>query len=1026
MRYALLGSLKVWDDTGAEISVPAGKQCSVLAALLLRPGQVVGFDALVAVLWGDRPPASARSGLATYVSRLRTALGAGAGVGAAGAASRVRYEGRGYLFAPEPSDEIDYVRAAELEGRARAAAEEGRWAAVGEAAAQALALWHGEALADLESDVLRAEFLPYLEELRIRLETLQIDAHLAQGEFDAILPTLRALSGSHPLNEPFHERNFLALYGAGRHADAQEWYRRVRTRLREELGTEPSPLLRRFYNQTLRGVDAGDLIAELLAPRRPFRVVDSSSEGGAPATFGAAAASGTPAASGASAGSSGPAGSANPANPPVPAGTPASGASEAAPPPPVPSLSDSGQFSMLPPLGHQLPPAPRRFVGRTAELTAITEAMAGNHPPDLAGLTLLVGMAGIGKTALALTWAHQAAATFPDGRLYVDLKGFAERGAPMAADEAVRVLLDCLGVPDHLLPATADGRLALYRAVISEKRALIVLDNVRHADQVRPLLPPSGPAQLLATSRNALASLVTIDFARTVSLQPLSASESRDLLNLRLGPERTSGREQAVAAIAEHCAHLPLALVVAAGRACVQPDIPLEDLAEQLGAVGGGLGALDGGDAAVSVRTVLSWSYRQLTPCAARLYRLLALHPGPDIPVTAAASLLGVSPVETHAALVELVAMNMSSVDGRGRYRRHSLLEAFAAERLAAEEDEEARAEAFRRLVDHYLHTVVQVNMLHATTGLPTPEDLAPAPPGTLVSVIEDSAGGIAWFDAEEEVLAALLLDLAAAGLDVEVWQLACARSIGMARNARWEEDIAAARLALSATRRLGDRVAEAHVHRIFGRDLPRIGDPEGGMHHLDRALELYDEAGHAAGAAETKRTMANVRFLQGDVAATLPLLRDFLDHVEATGELHAQAQGLNSLGWSYAHLGRLAEALACCRRALHLKLATGRHEHIGVLWDSLGYIHHRLGDLEESVSCYRRAIEACVAEGDDNQKALAAMRLGDVLNDLGDSTAAGASWHEALDAFEDLRRPEADLVRQRLGSIPRQRAGSA
>ncbi|NUP53473.1 MAG: hypothetical protein HOW97_40055 [Catenulispora sp.] len=1007
MRYALLGSLKVWDDTGAEISVPAGKQCSVLAALLLRPGQVVGFDTLVAALWGDRPPASARSGLATYVSRLRTVLGGGA--------ARVRYEGRGYLFAPEPGDEIDHVRAAELESQARVAAEEARWAEAGEAAARALQMWRGEALADLESDGIRGEFLPYLEELRIRLEMLRIDAHLARGEFDAILPTLRALSGSHPLNEPFHERNFLALYGAGRHADAQEWYRQVRIRLREELGTEPSPLLRRFYNQTLRGVDAGDLIGELLTPRRPFRLVDSvSEEGSASSPAPSPSASSSPATFGASTVSNASAAA---------AGTGADGSTQTALPS---SISDSGLWSVLPTLEHQLPPAPRRFVGRSAELAALTEAMTGNHPPELSGLTLLVGMAGIGKTALALTWAHRATAEFPDGRLYLDLKGFAERGAPMAADEAVRTLLDCLGVPDHLLPATADGRIALYRAVISDKRALIILDNVRHADQVRPLLPPAGPAQLLATSRNALASLVTIDLARTVALQPLPASESRELLNLRLGPERTSGREEAVAAIAEHCAHLPLALVVAAGRAWVRPEVPLEDLAEQLGAVDGGLGALDGGDAAVSVRTVLSWSYRQLSTCAARLYRLLALHPGADIAVVAAASLAGLPPVEAHAALVELVAMNMASVDGRGRYRRHSLLEAFAAERLAAEEDETARGQAYRRMVDHYLRTVVHVNMIHATTGLPTPEDLAPAPPGALAVVVEDSADGIAWFDSEREVLAALLLDLAAAGMDAEVWQLACARSIGMARNARWEEDIAAARLALSATRRLGDRVAEAHVHRMFGRDLPRIGDPEGGMQHLDRALELYREAGHAAGAAETKRTMANVRFLQGEVAETLPLLRDFLDHVEATGELHAQAQGLNSLGWSYAHLGRLAEALACCRRALHLKLATGRHEHIGVLWDSLGYIHHRMGDLEESVSCYRRAVDACVAEGDDNQMALAAMRLGDVLNDLGDTTAARVSWGEALSAFEELRRPEAELVRQRLGAIPRQRAGSA
>ncbi|OLE20982.1 MAG: hypothetical protein AUG49_23065 [Catenulispora sp. 13_1_20CM_3_70_7] len=970
MRYALLGSLRVWDDAGAEIPVPAGKQSSVLAALLLRPGQVVGFDTLVAALWGDRPPASARSGLATYVSRLRTALGAGP-------ASRVRYEGRGYLFAPEPGDEIDHVRAVELEGRARSAAEEGRWADAGSAAAEALGMWRGEPLADLESDGLREEFLPYLAELRLRLEQLRIDADLACGEFVAILPALRALSGSHPLNEPFHERHFLALYGAGRHADAQEWYRQVRRRLREELGTEPSPLLRRFYNQTLRGVGVEALVAELLGPRRLPRATDGAVSS-APVSV------------------------------------------------PISTESDTGEPQTLPPLAHQLPPEPRRFVGRAAELARLSEAMADNHPPELPGLTLLVGMAGIGKTALALTWAHRSAAAFPDGRLYVDLMGFAERGAPLSADDAVRILLDCLGILDHQLPATAAGRVALYRSVIADKQVLIVLDNVRHADQVRPLLPPSGPAQILATSRNALASLVTIDLARTVTLQPLSALESRELLSVRLGSERTQGREDAVAAIAEHCAHLPLALVVAAGRAWVRPDVPLEDLAAQLGAVGGSLGALDGGDAAVSVRTVLSWSYAQLSTGAARLYRLLALHPGPDVSVPAAASLAALSPVEAHETLVELVSMNMASVDSRGRYRRHSLLEAFAAERLAAQESDQEREAAYRRLVDYYLRTVVIVNMLHATTGLPTPDDLLPAPPGALSEAIDDSHSGIVWFDAEREVLGALLADLAAAGRDAEVWQLTCARSIGMARNARWEEDIAAARVALEAARRLGDPVAEAHVHRVFGRALPRIGDPEGGMHHLDLALELYQAAGHAAGTAETKRTMANVRFLQGDVEATLPLLRDFLDHVEATGAQHAQAMGLNSLAWSYAHLDRLPEALACCRKALHLKLATGRHEAIGLFWDSLGYIHHRLGEYAESVSCYRRAIDACLSEGDDNQVALAAMRLGDVLCDAGDHSAARVSWHEALSAFEELRRPEAELVRQRLAGVPRQRSSSA
>jgi tetratricopeptide (TPR) repeat protein len=633
-------------------------------------------------------------------------------------------------------------------------------------------------------------------------------------------------------------------------------------------------------------------------------------------------------------------------------------------------------------------------------------------------------MAGVGKSMLALTWAHRSAAAYPDGRIYLDLKGFAEPGTPLTAEETVRILLDCFGIPEHQMPATAAGRVALYRAVLADKRVLIVLDNVGHPDQVRPLLPPAGPAQLLVTSRNALASLVTIDFARTLTLEPLSARESRDLLNLRLGPERTAGHEEAVAAIAEHCAHLPLALVVAAGRAWVRPDIPLEELAAQLGEMGSALGALDGGDAAINVRTVLSWSYRQLSPEAARVYRLLALHPGPDVSVPAAASLAALPVPVAQTTLTELVSMNMATVDADGRYRRHGLLEAFAAERLAAEEDRAGRDAAFRRLVDHYLRAAVTANMFGSTAPLPSVEELPPPMPDTVVVPITDTAGAVAWFDGEREVLSALVPAVAAAGLDVELWQLACALSAGLTRVGRLQEDVANARLALAAAQRLGDPVAEAHVHRMFGRDLPRSGDPENGLRHLEAALDLYVAAGHQKGVAETKRTVANIRVVQGDLAAAVPLLHEYLAHAEAADDPHGQAMGLNALGWSYAHLGRLHEALACCRKALKLKLASGRMDHIGIMWDSLALVHHRLGDLDEAQTCYQRAIDACLAEGDTTQAALCSMRLGDALHDRGDHGTARASWREALAVLEAARRPEAALVRERLGAIPRQRSG--
>ena len=754
MRYAILGSLKVQDDTGAEIKVSPGHQRSVLAALLLNPGQVVAAEALIDMLWDENPSTTARAGLATYVGRLRSALGPRVG-------PRIRHEGRGYLFEPFPGDEIDYLRAAALADQARSAAEDGRWAAAEEAATAGSDMWRGEALADVVSEPLRRQYLPYLSELRLKLARLRIDAALARGEFDTILPMVRTLTSNHPLNEPFHERYFLALHGAGRHADAQEWYRQVRLRLREELGTSPSPLLQRFSSRALQGVGINELVGELLGlrPTPAFAAPADAAPPESPAPVAALASASvrtlTPA----------PVRTLAPARTPMlaPTRTPTP-----TPEPPRPTPEPERSTS----LADQLPPPPRRFVGREAELARVSAAMCDNHPPEQPGLTLLVGMAGVGKSALALTWAHRAAADFPDGRIYLDLKGFADSGCAMDTDDAVRVLLDCLGSGGQALPLTPDGRLALFRSIVAEKRVLIVLDNVRHADQVRPLLPPAGPARILVTSRSALSSLITIDFARSVDLQPLTARESRELLYLRMGPERYAGHEDAVDAIAERCHHLPLALVVAAGRAWVRPDMSLEDLAAQLGESEGPLGALDGGDPAIDVRTVLSWSYRHLSPQAARLYRLLALLPGPSATVPAAASLAAVPAAEAHATLVELVSMNMATEDEQGRYHRHSLLEAFAAERLAAEEDEGERDAARRRVSDFYLHTMAEAHRhLHTMPTMPIPP-VPPIPPairlgapapGALVVSFRDAAEAEAWLDREREALAAVVADRVAA-----------------------------------------------------------------------------------------------------------------------------------------------------------------------------------------------------------------------------------------------------------------------
>jgi DNA-binding SARP family transcriptional activator/tetratricopeptide (TPR) repeat protein len=973
------------------VRVSAGKQSTVVAALLLRANQIVPAESLSTALWGDAAPPSALASLATYVARLRQALGPEL-------AARIQTVSRGYRLELDPQDEADHLLAAQLELRARALVAEGNWADADEAAAAGLGLWRGDALQDIDSVELCDQFGPYLEDLRMRLEELRIDARLALGDLAYCLPVLRTLTERHPLRDPLYEKEFAALYGAGRRADAQALFRRVRVLLRDELGVEPSRTLRAMHELSLREAPAEELLALLdIGPRTRF---------------------------------------------------PAQGAAAG-------ELDGHRAADRHPLLDHHFPTPPRRFVGREPELAELNRAMAGNRAPEQPGLTLLVGMAGVGKTSLALAWAHKHAAEYPDGRIYLDLKGFAERGTPLDPDTAVKILLDLLGVGKQRLPATAHGRTALYRATLADLNLLIVLDNAADAEQVRALLPVSGGCQVLAASRSSLASLVTIDFARTVRLAPLSAEESTDLLQLRLGPDRTLGHQDAVAAIAQRCAHLPLALVVAAGRAWTRPDISLEELAEQLDPSGDGLAALDGGDPAIDVRTVLSWSYRQLDEEHARLFRLLAVHPGPDISVPAAASLADRPRAEAQRMLVELEAMNMLEPRGPGRYRLHSLLRAFAGEQSVLREKPEQRCAAYRRLVDSYLLSAIDADALLVTHSVLTELRLEPGPGVDLVR-FDGPREALDWLDLERETLSCLVAETAAAGLDAAVWQLTCAQSYGLERAARWREELAHGRLALDAARRLGDPVAEAHVLRLFARALARFcGDVDGGLLHVEQALELYTTAGHELGIAESHRTRGNILHMAGEPLAALADLHFYLRYVEENGHAHGRAMAMNSIAYITAHLGREQEALALCRRALDLMLADGEIAHIGHLWDSLGMIQRRLGDLPQAASNYRRAVDAFDDAGNAYQAALARMRLGDVLAQQAQFAAAvppavragtarpaagtGAAhsaaeaaadaeadaepadaaaervWDEALTVFEELRLPEAAQVRQRL-----------
>jgi transcriptional regulator with XRE-family HTH domain len=425
------------------------------------------------------------------------------------------------------------------------------------------------------------------------------------------------------------------------------------------------------------------------------------------------------------------------------------------------------------PVPRQLPAPVRGFTGRDAELAALTGLLspAGGSSPAGIVISVISGTAGVGKTALAVHWAHQAARHFPDGQLYVNLRGFAPSRAPVMAREALRHLLQALAVPAERIPAEVPAQAALYRSLLADKRMLILLDNVRNTAQVEQLLPASPDSLVLVTSRNQLTGLAATHGATELTLGVLTEFAARELLACRLGADRVHAEPDATAEIISRCARLPLALAVLSGRAAARPAFPLRSLAAQLRHETSRLDVLDGGDQGASVRTAFSWSGRQLGARAAEMFRLLGLHPGPELTVSAGASLAGCSLARAHQALAELARAHLVTEHLPGRYSCHGLLRDYAAEQALATSTHAARRVAMLRLVEHYLYSSVGADrVLHPSRQ---PITLAAPQPGVTVDEFAGISQALTWFHAEHEVLIAIGVLASSSGLCVHARQLA-------------------------------------------------------------------------------------------------------------------------------------------------------------------------------------------------------------------------------------------------------------
>lgn len=614
-----------------------------------------------------------------------------------------------------------------------------------------------------------------------------------------------------------------------------------------------------------------------------------------------------------------------------------------------------GLPAVQPAVPRQLPAVVSTFSGRLDELAQLDSALGSGAVV----ISAVNGTAGVGKTALALHWAHRVADQFPDGQLYVNMRGFEPDREPMSAAEAVRGFLDAFAVPSDSIPVGLDAQTALFRSKVAGRRVLLVLDNVNNAAQVRPLLPGGSSCFALITSRNSLAGLVAEHGAQPLRLDLLSDDEAAALLRDRLGDVDTDD-------LVELCAGLPLALSIVAARVALEPNTSITELCAER------LEALDLGEEHVSVRAVFSWSLRALSEPAAWLFRLLGLHPGPDIDARAAAALAGQA--ECRKPLRELVNASLLDEYLPERFRFHDLLRLFARELVGTDDD------AQRRMLGFYLHTAWAADRALVTHRVGI--DLPPLDPALVPLTFAGPAEAYKWFAAEHSVLMSLVDHAASAGFDVHAWQLALVLRSYLDKQGHWLDRVSVYRAAVGPVNRLGDPVAQVRVHRGLGRALYRLsfldeaesvlwlawdfavvsGDRRQQAHcqealstlyarqarhdlaweHAEHCIELYP-------ADSQDPWLASSYVMRGRCLAALHLFDDALAATEKALELHrelvvpdesGEAEALNSVSHIYAHLGEFALSLESARKAL--------------------VIHRRLGNRPGTVEALSHISDAC------------------------------------------------------------------
>ncbi|AVV48047.1 AfsR family transcriptional regulator [Streptomyces sp. P3] len=933
---------------GSVVDVGQPRRRAVLAALAADAGRPVSVHTLVDRVWDTAAPDGARSVLYSHISRLRrlldSAQSTAGGVDAEPplAPLRIRRTSGGYVLeADEHTVDLLRFRSLVAQGREPHLSDTHRAHVLGEA----MRLWRGVPMAGLPGAWAERTRAAWTQE-RVEAALAWARTLLRQGKPEEVPAVLQPLLAEHPLCEPLAVAVVRSLAAAGRAAEAVHAYTVIHRQLRTELGVDPGPELQAAYEETLR--DAGR--------------VESSGSGSAPAAVST--------------------------------------------PHPAPGAA-------LVPIPAQLPMGISHFCGREEQLAELTRCLIGKDGPagpaaGESGAAVVVsavsGTAGVGKTALVVRWAHRFRQAFPDGQLYVDLRGY-DPDEPLSAAQALAGFLTALGVPGQDIPPRLDDRAARYRTAVDGRRLLILLDNAASAAQVRPLLPGSPTCKVVVTSRDSLSSLVSVHGAHRVILDVLSPDEAHTLLRALLG-SRVDADRAAATALAELCGSLPLALRVAAELVLSRPREPLADLVEELRDHRRRLDVLDSGDGdpRAAVRAVFSWSYDRLPEPDARLFRLLGLHPGPDVDAYSAAALAGETVERTRRSLDVLSRAHLVHRSGPGCHGMHDLLRAYAADLTSRHDGTAERDAALTRLLDHCLAaSAAAMDVLY-----PAERHLRP--------VVEAPAGALpplrtadecrAWLRAAQPTLVALCSRTEEPGPSRHTVRLATTLHRHYERSGHLADAMTVHTHALRAARAVGDVVGEVDVLVCVGAVHRRLGDHESAHRHHADALDLCRRVGYRAGEARHLTNVGVLHELQGRY-------RDAADHHEqsvelfrAVGDVHGEADALNNLGIVQelledyqASIERYQQALVLYRRTGH---AFGEASALG----NLGIVLARLGDHAAAAGRFERALALFRRLGHTGGEAHALSNLGDALCRQGEHEEAAEHQRQALVLFRRTGEP--------------------